>query len=242
MTSNRNERISRPSAQQILLRRVAPLAALGLAIVGCGGSSPAGSANTASYVYWANRAIGTIGRARLDGMDVERALVTGIVAPCGVAVAGGYIYWASDGGGAVGRARTDGTSVNAAFIRGVGADTCGVAVRGKYIYWASNDLGAVGRANLDGTDARPNFIHAPDANGIAIEGQHLYWGTVAPFLAASKTVGRANLDGTGVNRASSPAPATPACWRSTPSTSTGRTQDPRCSERRSDARILTAPA
>jgi hypothetical protein len=181
------------------------------------------------HLYWANNTPGwgakpgatTIGRARLDGTGVEHSFVSGTGrGPCGVALDREHIYWAEalggkvgspDEGGAIGRANRDGSGVNASFVPtpGRAMHDCGVAIAGGHIYWASG--WAIGRANLDGTGVDLQFIpglaiprtSAPPGGGgscgIAVAGKYIYWVNNAES-ATPMTIGRANLDGTGVNK------------------------------------------
>jgi hypothetical protein len=184
-------------------------------------------AATSVYLYWANSTPGsgakpppmTIGRARLDGTGVEHSFVSGTGrGPCGVALDRTHIYWAerlggkvgrpAEGGG-IGRANRDGSGVNARFITTPGMGGCGVAIAGSHIYWASD--GAIGRANVDGTGVELQFIPglaiprtaAPPGGGgscgIAVAGKYIYWMNNAES-GKPVTIGRANLDGTDVNK------------------------------------------
>jgi hypothetical protein len=68
--------------------------------------------------------------------------------------------------------------------------------------------GAIGRANLDGTGVEPNFIGgiSSPAGGLAVDGSHVYWTSydpANPFIVLyhgplPTRIGRANLNGTGV--------------------------------------------
>jgi hypothetical protein len=170
----------------------------------------------------------TIGRARLDGTGVEHSFVSGTGRrPCGVALDRTHIYWAElqggkvgspDEGGAIGRANREGSAVNASFIPtpGTGRDPylgdCGVAIAGGYIYWAGVDHGTIGRATVDGSGVDGQFISglaiprstSPISNGggpcgIAVAGKYIYWINFVEG-ATPVAIGRANLDGTGVNK------------------------------------------
>ena len=187
------------------------------------------SARTAApvHLYWANSTPGwgakpaatTIGRARLDGTGVEHSFISGTGrAPCGIALDRKHIYWAEalggkagspDTGGAIGRANRDGSGVNARFIPTPAHHGCGVAIAGSHIYWASG--GAIGRANVDGSGVDLQFIpglaiprtSAPGVAGgpcgVAVAGKYIYWmNTVG--VPTPVAIGRANLDGTGVNK------------------------------------------
>ena len=190
-------------------------------------ASPNAPTAVPAYRYWANNTPGwggrpaatTIGRARLDGTGVESSFVSGAGRrPCGVALDRNHIYWAElqggaigrpDEGGAIGRANRDGSGVNARFIPTPDMGSCGVAIAGSRIYWASG--GAIGTANVDGTGADLQFIPGlaiPRTSptslgggpcGIAVAGKYIYWKNNAESLKPV-TIGRANLDGTGVNK------------------------------------------
>jgi hypothetical protein len=126
----------------------------------------------------------------------------------------GHVYWANfdlNGlPGTIGRANLNGTTVNQSFIAGAtqpfGSND--VTVDATHIYWADKRAGTIGRANLDGTGADPNFITGLDTNkvldpftvfstpaGVAVDAAHIYWTSYA-----TGTIGRANLDGTGVHQ------------------------------------------
>jgi virginiamycin B lyase len=180
------------------------------------------------HLYWANFTPGwgakpaatTIGRARLDGTGVEQSFVSGTGRrPCGVALDRKHIYWGEllggevgspDEGGAIGRANRDGSGVNARFIPPPDGGGCGVAIAGGHLYWASG--GAIGRANVDGTGVDGQFIPglaiprstSPISTGggpcgIAVAGKYIYW-TNTVEGGTPVAIGRANLDGTGVNK------------------------------------------
>jgi Tol biopolymer transport system component len=130
-----------------------------------------------------------------------------------------------DKGGAIGRANRDGSGVNAEFIPTPARHGCGVAIAGSHIYWESwgckivpgrgcwwapSSGGAIGRANMDGTGVDDRFItglgiprspafQTASPCGIAVAGNYIYW-TYAAESRKPVTIGRANLDGTGVNK------------------------------------------
>ena len=58
-----------------------------------GADRPTGVAVDDNFVYWANQSANTIGRATLDGTDVNQGFITGASFPSGVAVDDNYIYW-----------------------------------------------------------------------------------------------------------------------------------------------------
>jgi hypothetical protein len=184
---------------------------------------PCGVAVDSAHIYWANLngdrggppvPGGGIGRANLDGTAVNQDLIPKADFPCGVAVDGAHVYWANRGnpfggvpGTSIGRANLDGTGVDQSFIlAGKGTAPCGVAVDAAHVYWGNYLGNTIGRANLDGTGANPSFITGANGPcGVAVDGSHLYWtnsgntgGFSAPFNSSG--IGRANLDGTGVEQ------------------------------------------
>lgn len=121
-----------------------------------------------------------------------------------------HIYWANSGEGSgttIGRANGNGTDVNQQFITGARAPW-EVAVDLQHIYWVNNADGSIGRANLDGTGVDQTFITgAQSPLGIAVDARHIYWSNAGfdchgPVVNGcdGTTIGRANLDGTGVNQ------------------------------------------
>jgi len=91
------------------------------------------------YIYWVNADTGSIGRANLDGTDVNQNFITQVGANGGVAVDPGrydwngnlvptdtHIYWTTGYG--IGRANLDGSDVNVNFIDGLDQQPIDVAV------------------------------------------------------------------------------------------------------------------
>jgi hypothetical protein len=156
-----------------------------------------------AHVYWTAflsqdpGGPGVVGRANLDGTNVQESFISGIGnTGCGLAVDGGHIYWASADGSGIGRANLDGTGVNRNLVRGAG---CGVVVDGSHIYWGAGS--GIGRANLDGTGVNRDFITSSMRFSVPLpcadDGTYLYWAD-AGGAPASGAIGRARLDGTDV--------------------------------------------
>jgi uncharacterized protein YjbI with pentapeptide repeats len=159
-----------------------------------------------AFIYWPNTQSGTIGRGTLDGnpANVNQSFIkvgmtfNAVV----VAVDRQYIYWTGPGG--IGRANLDGSDANPLFIGTPGSTSFALAVGGQHIYWENGFT--IGRANLDGSNVNPNFIYDEDlfigTVGLAVDGQHIYWSN--PYFALAgrgdNTIGRANLDGSGVDK------------------------------------------
>ena len=133
-----------------------------------------------------------IGRVNVDGGGLVQSVVR--VNANGIAVDGRHIYWTTDGG-SIGRADIDGGNVDEDFIRG-GTQTRGIAVDDGFVYW-TNKTG-IGRANRNGTDVDLNFIPTPVFTvGVAVTAQNIFWASYDRDFVG--TIGRANLDGNGVN-------------------------------------------
>ncbi len=155
------------------------------------------------FIYWANPAEGTIGRATLSGASPNPNFVLTGGTPEGVAVDGSYVYYADVRNDVIGRANINGTGSGGSIIGGL-SDPTSLAVNGSYIYWGSTAAGGIdtiGRARLQGPtwpiDVNVDFIALPvgeAACGIALDASYIYWA-----LPGSASVGRASLDGSGPN-------------------------------------------
>jgi sugar lactone lactonase YvrE len=140
-----------------------------------------------AHVYWANNLTNSIGRANLDGSDVDNDFITGIsgpVAPVAIVVDGAHIYWTATGSNRIGRANLDGSGVDQSFISGA-SGPLEVAVDAVHLYWTNNATGTIGRANLDGTGIDQSFISgASGPSGIAVDGP-----TVAELIGEVEELG-----------------------------------------------------
>ena len=83
----------------------------------------------------------------------------------------------------------------------------GIATDGRYLYWSESLVqgifGNIARANVDGTGVDHSFITGVyQAYGVAVDFEHLYWVNdqfgCTPPACQGGTIGRANLDGSGV--------------------------------------------
>ncbi|MDP1803619.1 MAG: hypothetical protein Q8K72_00490, partial [Acidimicrobiales bacterium] len=146
-------------------------------------------------LYWAD---GTdIGRAGVDGSNVNRTFIDVDGGTRGVAFDSQYVYWSNVTNNTIGRANRDGTGVNQSFIT-LSNTPHGIAVRGGHIYWAYffGGVNSIGRANIDGSGVSESFITGLDApSQVAVGPAHVYW-----VNFSTDSIGRANLDGTGVNK------------------------------------------
>jgi hypothetical protein len=192
-----------------------------------------------AYVYWTNPdplgSGGAIGRADLDGTGVRSHFIpisTASAYPRDLALDAEHVYWAAGcfsdpsappcTSGGIGRANLDGTGVDQSLIGGFNPK--GVAVDAEHVYWTWSECeagcstaelqtaaGGIGRANLDGTGVDPSFIGGIQPTGVgavAVDAQHIYWtGSFCEGVCSGGStdrvvfaIGRANLDGTGVDR------------------------------------------
>ena len=148
-----------------------------------------------------------IGRASLDGSNVNPSFITGPSSPSrrvwGVAVDANYVYWTNNDNTAItnsiGRASLDGSNVNQNFmtftvIPGVSGLPVGLAVDSNHIYWTDAISGYIGRASLDGSNGDQNFLAVTAYWGVAVDANYVYWGN-----NRDGSIGRASLDGSNVN-------------------------------------------
>lgn len=84
-------------------------------ITGLGGAISALAADS-THLYWSTNA--GVGRAALDGTEVNSGLVTGQTSVGGVAVDDEHVYWTSFTTNRIGRAELDGGTPEPAFITG----------------------------------------------------------------------------------------------------------------------------
>jgi transglutaminase-like putative cysteine protease len=127
-------------------------------------------------------------------------------APVATTAAQPQLYWQDAAG--IGRANVDGTGIADPLVPNVAAAICGgtVAADRNYVYWTVPRAGGgVARARRDGTGMDQSFITVTSSyvpQCVAVGGGHVYW--TAGVLGADGhpgaqfTIGRANLDGTGV--------------------------------------------
>ena len=150
-----------------------------------------GVAVDSGHLYWASNSSGKLGRAGLDGSNVEAAWMSpGVGHGCGIAVDSGSVYWATSSG--VYRAPLTGGPPTA--ISTATTDNCGVAVNAAHVYWATGS-GYIERSPLAG-GAPTAIVQAPlGPCGVAVDARYVYWGN-----SASDTIGRSNLDGSGVEQ------------------------------------------
>jgi virginiamycin B lyase len=174
--------------------------AFGAMAVAQTGEYPERTPATPAYVYWTNNNNGTIGRATIDGTEVnEKFIKTGAKSGnAGLTVNADYIYWSTANGGSatwIGRASLDGKNVNSKFINTAADNVCGVAVSSTYIYWVGDVGGYIGRAKLDGTDVNTQFIDTGSrVCGLALTKDYIFWANYD-----DGEIGRAKIGGGDAN-------------------------------------------
>lgn len=171
-----------------------------------GGSGPPlalqGIAADDSHIFW-SREVGVIGRATVDGTNIDTAFLTAAAGP--LVVVDGHLYWGDATGDRIGRVALDGGNPQPGFITGV-TDPISLATDGTHLYWASNFSDSIGRVGVDGSDKRSAFITdttlAPDPTAsvasVAVADGYLFWGRKAASDGGASSVGRAKLDGSDV--------------------------------------------
>ena len=121
--------------------------------------------------------------------------------------ASAYLYWAQsnpDGSAReVARANLDGSEAGLSLVSNPSV-TRGIAVDSEHVYWAGG--GAIGRVDLDGSNEHPHFITdlSDYTTWVAVDADHIYWTDWVPSSDPVEewgTIGRANLDGSAVDRA-----------------------------------------
>ncbi len=157
------------------------------------------------HMYWGTNS-GDIGRANLDGTGVNRHFIRGAaVSLGGIAIYRHHIYWADTNRDTIGRANLDGTGVTPNFLSFPGSPGThspefsphDIAVGAGYIYW-TNWSSFIGRAKLNRTHVDGSFIPVRygSPGSLAMDAHHVYWTEMA--FEEPNTIGRANLNGTGV--------------------------------------------
>lgn len=156
-----------------------------------------GVARSEAHVYWTDDANDQISRADNDGGNIVSNFLWFTVGnPTAMVVDGTEIYWVNNSDNSVRRANIDGSGESSsAFIPGGFTSAWGVAIDSNYAYYtnvAGNSIGRKHRttgeltqAHVVGTGTQPLSV--------AVDSAHIYW------TSGENRIGRANLDGTGVD-------------------------------------------
>ena len=173
------------------------------------GNRTIGVASDSTYVFWGDtfRPRG-IYRANIDGSS-PGPFLPGVDA-WGMTDVAGTLYWA-DTGDTIDFSSTVAPSDNTLLTvptppGGQPPAVDYVAVGGGYVYWTDITNNTIGRASLadpQGTANDAFITGASDPEGIAVDSSHIYWSNSGDFgdvVPNPNTIGRANLDGTGVDQ------------------------------------------
>lgn len=134
-------------------------------------------------VYWTERFEKKIGRANLDGTNMETILTAadGISEPRGIAVDDlrGLIYWA-DGGGQIKRARLDGSNVETVRSSGLSSNWgLDVDVKWGMIYFSDSSYSADRIGHFDSNGENFEILWTGQRNPVGIDldvvGGMAYW-------------------------------------------------------------------
>ncbi len=172
-----------------------------------GGSTPPNPrdlAVNATHIYWTNstdgkKGTGTIGRAGIEGDNINPECVKGASRPEGIDVNATHVYWTNpiqvtDRKGTIGRAELDCEEANQEAIApaGLNQEPRGLALGASQVYWTVHvvDFASVARSNLDGSEQRSIGIGPfSDTLGIAVDSAHVYWSD-----GDDDSIGLSNLD------------------------------------------------
>ena len=80
-----------------------------------------------AFVFWANRDLESIGRAKTNGKGVDQSYIKVRTSVYGVAVDDDHVYWTDRKGGGIGRASRDGSAVKRKLVTGLSSPH-GIAV------------------------------------------------------------------------------------------------------------------
>ncbi len=155
-----------------------------------------GVAVDSEYVYWADPVGGTIGRAKLNGEDIDESFIVAGESKCtleeNVEIEPGVIVIETEEVTAPSSPRY-------------------VAVDAGHIYWTNSgpadqesgepidECGTIGRADVEGTPAsvEPEFVTgASNPQGIAVNAMHVYWANDGNFNEL-RSLGRAEVSDGG---------------------------------------------
>jgi hypothetical protein len=120
------------------------------------GSQPCGVVVDGDHIFWAD-GVSKIGRAKIDGTDVDPSFITGADFPCGPSInaASGTIYWANTADQTIGKANLDGTHVQQGFITQPVENPSWTYDFGNQVYFTNKSDGSIWMASdVDGSGAK----------------------------------------------------------------------------------------
>lgn len=171
------------------------------------GVNPFALAVAEGHIYWTDADSDAIGRADLSGDEIDPDFIEDVGAFFGLAADSKHLYWGNLDDEAIGRADLSGTGVEREFAKPAGPLTpYGVAVDTGHVYWANSQNNSIGRADLGDGEIEEAFIPGAHPAGVAVDAGHVYWGH-AIYQGA---VGRASIDGSGIDNNWMPAGSTDA--------------------------------
>lgn len=152
------------------------------------------------------RAFGRFRRllAVLSSLVMLAAVMVGVTATQAQAASSErHLYWtvADEDDPSIGRAKVNGSGVNQNFISGLGL-TFGIAANTNNLYLGNSNEDQLGidRTKLDGSSVVKSLIKSDrPVYGMVTDSKYVYWagaGKDQPEM----TIGRARLDGSGINR------------------------------------------
>ena len=161
-----------------------------------GASAPEEMAVNGQHVYWANAAAARSGGRTWMARSSTRAS-SPAEQPSGLAVDGQHVYWTNLSSGAIGRANLDGRASMRASSPARTSRTGWRSTASTSTGPTSTPARSAGESRRSGVDQ--SFITgANDPDGVAVDGQHVYWSNRTLHLRAGE------LDGPASTRASSP--------------------------------------
>lgn len=169
-----------------------------------------GLAASGTHVYWTRNDAGSssavLGRAALDGSSANSSFATigaGATVETGLGITSSQAFFIMGNSRNIGRIDLDGGNLNPSAITFPGQRTpnLSLALAGSSLYWLSGSGPAdIGASSLDGSGATESRVQGGTGAGtaagqtVAATSSHVYWSN-----RNGNAIGRANLDGTGVD-------------------------------------------
>ena len=154
-----------------------------------------------SDVYWSGTSLESIGRASVDGGEIEANLIPTEGLVFAISIYDGHIYWVTNH--AIGRANLDGSDVEPSFIPLEGMGGSGIGAADGYVYWTPHSGGNISRASISSRKVDPEFVTGlGETANLTIAGRHIYWVSGSGYHKGPRRqwIGRASLTGRDVQR------------------------------------------